>query len=204
MVGIAAGVISFAGSTAIIYLIVFNKRTRQSLHDLIMRTYVAKVTPTSGTGLKQIWLGHWAIMAALVLIAIAIGLLDSLWPGVDEESRGAFSLQDIIQDSGMVRTALVKEGNHSGPGGPMKSCGISAVWKTKLQNYPADYEKAAGEVAAIALSSSANVNQQDLLDVRVSYGYDIGLACSWRHNSCSLSPAAWRKKLEEAGNTSDN
>jgi uncharacterized RDD family membrane protein YckC len=43
---------------AIIYLYIFNRKTRQSLHDLAVGTFVVKAPDTAPVGFTSIWRGH--------------------------------------------------------------------------------------------------------------------------------------------------
>lgn len=199
LVSIVAGIIVFGGGTAILYLFLFNTRTRQSLHDLLMRTYVVRTGQRTDDRIERLWFGHWVILAGLGVIEFAILSVIMLWVANTAPLTDLLTLQESIQDSGKVRVASVMAGKTWGPGRQSKYYAINAVWKCRLERFPEDYEKATREVAAIVLSRSAKVMEQDLLNVGVSYGYDIGLSWYWRSYSCSLPPAAWQKQLEESG-----
>ena len=64
-------ILVFGVGGSIIYLIVFNRRNRRSLHDLLASTYVMKVDAkaTVPPNLK-IWFGHGLIISVVVIIMI--------------------------------------------------------------------------------------------------------------------------------------
>ncbi len=49
-----------------IYLVLFNRRTRQGVHDLAAGSYVADADKSGALVVHPIWRGHWAVLGALV------------------------------------------------------------------------------------------------------------------------------------------
>ena len=54
----------------IIYLYFFNFRTRQSLHDLISKTYVVRDDLQTPVGARPVWKLHYAILVLLICVEI--------------------------------------------------------------------------------------------------------------------------------------
>ena len=74
-IAVGLSVLVFAVALAIVYLFIFNRKTRQSLHDLVVGSYVVKakdegMAPAAGL----IWRGHYAVMTGIVLLATATNL----------------------------------------------------------------------------------------------------------------------------------
>lgn len=62
------------------------------------------------------------------------------------------------------------------------------------------FDPLANSAARTLLNSDPAAASEDVISVTVVYGYDIGIASRWRHESYALSPAQWRKRLA-AGQT---
>nr|NJM04524.1 RDD family protein [Desulfobacula sp.] len=60
----------FGFGISIIYLIVFNRNNRQSLHDIIAGTYVVRKSTDSTEAIKSIWPVHYAICGILMVLAL--------------------------------------------------------------------------------------------------------------------------------------
>jgi hypothetical protein len=76
-IGFLIGFILFGFGGAIVYLYVFNRRTQQSLHDLVVGTFVTRAFP-HGKVVGSIWRPH-LIMVGLWLVAVI---------GIEEVSPG--------------------------------------------------------------------------------------------------------------------
>lgn len=64
-------VIVFGGSFATYYLYLFNRRSRQSLHDLAVRTWVVRDVPTAAApSTTPPWRGHWVPVGVVALAAL--------------------------------------------------------------------------------------------------------------------------------------
>ena len=56
-----------------IYLVLFNRRTRQGVHDLAAGSYVADADKSGALVVHPIWRGHWVVLCALVVVAVIGG-----------------------------------------------------------------------------------------------------------------------------------
>jgi len=89
---------------ALVYLYVFNRRTRQSLHDLAAGTFVVAARHSGGIR-ERIWRPHLALAAGwLVVVVAGIGPLGKLLAGT-ETHRGLADLQRNVE--GVVPGARV-------------------------------------------------------------------------------------------------
>jgi len=55
-------------ASATLYLVMFNRRNRQGIHDLIARTYVAEYGLNTPPMKSSIWWPHWIIFGLLVIL----------------------------------------------------------------------------------------------------------------------------------------
>lgn len=103
-------IILFGGMFSIFYLYLFNRRTRQSLHDLVVGTYVVNVNPP---GLRlppvTLWRGHLMVVG---LIALFVLVTPSLVRIVTRQAnfKPILEVQHQLQQQPHVRNAGFAEG----------------------------------------------------------------------------------------------
>lgn len=102
------GVIFGLGATTI-YLVLFNRRTRQGVHDLAAGSYVADADKSGALVVHPIWRGHWAVLGALVVVAVIGGkVLESKlmkladFPAMLSDAR-------VVEDMDHVQSAGVSD-----------------------------------------------------------------------------------------------
>jgi uncharacterized RDD family membrane protein YckC len=190
-VGFFFGFIVFGVGGAIDYLYIFNRRTRQSLHDLIVGTYVIKSSATGKVAVLHIWKGHLVIvgiwfLAIIIFITIVAPKLTQIGPFPE-----LLSVQRSIQNSGKVHTATASVGKIWSGGKETKYFKINAIWKSRPENY----DDAAEEIASIVLKEYPHITDQNILSVTITYGYDIGIARAWKKYTTRYDPNDCGEKL---------
>ena len=72
--GVAMGIdwLLTGAQVAIAYLYIFNRNSRQSLHDLATDTYVVDRESSGGVELPRFWSGHWAILGVAALVGAVL------------------------------------------------------------------------------------------------------------------------------------
>lgn len=195
-IGYIIGIIVFGFSGAIIYLYIFNRRTRQSLHDLAAGTFVANTLPKGQMQPGSVWRGHSVVVGVCFLAALAFCLISR-----SLSQKGVFpellDVQGSIQSSGKVHgaTVLVGKGWRITDGTRRETTFIRS--NAFLKTRPDDYETAAREIGSIILRQYPDVMNKGMLIVTVTYGYDIGIARAWRGYSIWESPQQWRENLNK-------
>jgi len=194
-IGLAIALVVFGIGGAIIYLYLFNRRTRQSLHDLFVGTFVVKTSPKSHVRTPPVWKPHLIVVGIWFLIVLsALFILPRLM------QKGVFpellALQQSIESSGYVQAATVSVGKNwtSSEGAKMERTYLAsmAFWK----NQPDDLEAASKKIAAIILKDYPDIMTKDILSVTVSYGYDIGFASMGEHQTFQHTPQEWKNACE--------
>jgi hypothetical protein len=61
----------------------------------------------------------------------------------------------------------------------------NAVWNEP----PADFDAEVRQVASIILRDYPEAMNVDVIEITISYGFDIGIARAWRNQTIDLSPA---------------
>lgn len=188
------GFIVFGAGGAIIYLYIFNRRTRQSLHDLLVGSFVTKTVP-KGQVVGSIWKPHLIMVGIWLLVAVGLSVMM-----ICLSRKGIFpellEVQRKIQSSGKVHIITVSVGKSWEITGGNRSettyFQANAIWKER----PHDYEAAAQEVASLILQNYEGIMEKDVLMVAITYGYDIGIARSWKAHGFHCAPSEWRNIID--------
>lgn len=173
---------------AIVYLCLFNRRTRQSVHDLLVNAAVVRARTANAPVLQPVWKGHLAMIGAIS--AVTIGVIAY---GHSAVETGALRplvrvQQQVIQLPG-VRSAGVFQGTTFSTGGKrMNVLSVNAV--TRLN--PIDDWALARHIADTTLAAYPAAQQLDTFSVTLMRGYDIGIAASWNARTFNAPPGAWR------------
>jgi len=191
-------IVSFMGY-AIIYLYIFNRRTRQSLHDLVIGTYVVPTSHAAHSNFPQVWKGHLNVLGLLFVAVAAFATVMMPRPTNTELFYGVPALQRSVNESGLVHKATVlMEKGHSinlGLEGTENTettyLSTNAILKTRPESYQDMIEK----IASIVIENSQKAMDNDSLIVKVTYGYDIGLASAWKSERQQYSLHDWKEKL---------
>lgn len=169
----------FGGLGAIVYLYVFNRPTRQSLHDLAVGSYVVRNDEFDAPSFSPVRRVHLTVVAILVAASAGIPaasgqlaqmqVFRELLPAYEEISRlphvGAASVQAHVTKSnaGPVHRAILVQ--------------------MRLDVPQIDDKALATRAARIVLERIPTAKDRDAIRVGLVYGYDIGFASSNRiHN----------------------
>lgn len=192
-VGTIIGLIIFGIGGGIIYFYIFNRQTRQSLHDLICRTYVVKASAMGPVTVGQIARLHYIVFAIFIVGILIFSTVLSPRLAKKEIFVELIGLQENLYKMGKVSNAFVNIGKSFGPKGSSNYVSANVIYKEKS----ADFKKVAEQVAEVILKVYPKAKTKDIIGVTVTYGYDIGIASYWRRYSEGLSPAEWEKRFSE-------
>jgi len=195
-IGYIIGFVIFGFGGAVIYLYIFNRRTRQSLHDLAVRTFVVKANIKGEVIASPVWKLHLIIVGIWFFVTISFC---AVAPMITK--KGVFpellAVQKSIQSTGKVHAATAFVGKSWGSMGGKRWESTyfhsNAIWKTR----PEDYQAAASEVASLVLSGYSKIMDKDVLAVTVMYGFDIGIARAWIKQNFHYSPQEWIEILDK-------
>lgn len=179
----------FGGMLSIFYLFVFNRRTRQSLHDLVVRSYVVNVKP-AGLRLPTIamWRGHLVVVGLIALLALATPLLAQLI--VHQAAfQPILAVQQQLLQQPHVRNASFVDGKSF----------VYANGKSQTHSYlradltldapmttDSDVAKAAARVIQTAYPEKS---KQTTIVVRLVYGYNMVIASRWESKVYRYEPS---------------
>ncbi|MDD9305274.1 MAG: RDD family protein [Desulfobacter sp.] len=189
-------VLVFGFGLCILYLIIFNRNTRQSLHDMIAGTYVVLKNTQSVKPLRPVGSVHYAvcgiIMVAALLAPIFIGQMSQ-----NEFFSELTWTRDQIQGLPQVVYATIHDGHSTfrPMGGESKTTTyINTRVLIKQENI--EDEKLAFKIANTILQTHKEANQRNLIQVVLTHGYDIGIASRWNSYQYSFAPEDWLAKKE--------
>ncbi|WP_420211491.1 RDD family protein [Burkholderia aenigmatica] len=186
----ANGAVVFFWCLALLYLFVFNRPSRQSVHDLLTASRVvhvaAPVENAAPVGRK-----HWAILAVLGLLMFAGSRFaetrlidDDRMADIRQIQRATSTVPGVIQSGVWIGTMRV--------GGPAGQTQKAIATITVLASTPTLLNKAgATAVAHAALSASPWLRNQALVNVMSVRSVNLGIA-TWRSQFfMGRSPAEW-------------
>ena len=186
----------FGVGVSIVYLLLFNRQTRQSLHDLAVAAYV--VSNKSGDSIdasKSMSAVHFGavglILAAALVLPYFVQRITSSSPFVR-----LMSLQQALQQDPDVRHASAIIGV-SKFFGTDQSTTTTHIFSSDivLSRRVTDFDSLANRLARIILDHDPSTEKEDEIVISIHYGYDIGIASAWRSRNFAFSPEQWRKRF---------
>ncbi len=188
----------FGVGGAIVYLYIFNKKTRQSLQDLAVGSFVVRESP-AGAVTKSIRRYHLAIAACLCLISLAAppivatvatkALPSGVWSGLTDIRSALLASPDIREAQVTIGASTV-----SMTGSGTKTTTFLQV-AAQLRSRPANPEDAELSVAETVLKLHPDLMGRELLTISVGYGFDLGIA-TWRHSvQDTAMPTEWMRRI---------
>ena len=162
-----------------VYLYLFNRTTRQSLHDLVTRSYVVKAD-AQGKQLAGSTARYHAGVISLLLIAVfALNIFN--WLGDRAAFSQALALKQAlhqVQGRANINTLLMN--------------GDSASIIVDIKGEPISYEVAVNDVARAVLKTYPSLAPYGELHVSVNFKYNERI-----NQSETLSVATWQERLSK-------
>jgi len=189
----------FAGFVAFTYLLIFNRRTRQLVHDLAIRTYVVRVSSPRPALAPRMWRGHAIVVAILCLVIVVIGGLSSLLIRLPFFQHMLVVRQAVL-DTGEVQATTVTGGTtYVATVGHVGSTRVLSIM-AHVKGHPRSSEAMASKFASVALKADTTIPASyDTLNVSISYGYDIGIASSTVTDTYIHTPDEWKQVASRLG-----
>jgi hypothetical protein len=189
--GVLVSLVVFGVGGSVIYLAVFNRRTRQSLHDLVAGSYVVAASSSEPPEVEAIWKPHLAICGVLILVA---GLTPTLTmkQADSEPFSDLLVLQDRVSSLEWVVHAQSFAGRQTVAAlrGTRTTTTYLSITAFLREDEVSNRERA-DVIADMGLRVFPTVRDKDLLLVNLVYGYDIGIASAWRRQTYSNPPGEW-------------
>jgi len=166
---------------SIIYLLIFNRRTRQSVHDLATKTYVVRSRWEGAIKTKPVWRGHFVFPSVLVVLVIVFSALTPLFMS-NPLFKEMLDIQRTVLAQDNIRSAQVTKGV------TLKNDTKSSYFRlvVLLRNKPDKFDDEAVKIARLMASLYPEAVKTDAINVTVLYGYDIGISHASRKYTLSL------------------
>ncbi|RUL75956.1 RDD family protein [Dyella choica] len=181
-------IILFGGMLSIFYLYLFNRRTRQSLHDLIVGTYVVNVNPP---GLRipsvTLWRGHLLVVGLIALFALVMPSLATIITR-HPSFQPILEVQQRLQQQPHVRNAGFMEGEtvvYSNTGNRTIGYLQAELTLDAPMTSDPDVAKAAARIIRTAYPEKS---QRVPIVVRLVYGYNMIIAARWNSQAYRYEP----------------
>lgn len=180
----------FGIGLSVVYLYIFNRATRQSLHDIMVGSYVVSAAvsgPVEAANPSRLHLG-----VCVVLVA-ASGVTPYFAKGLaaGEPFLSLLNIQHSVGSEPWVVHATVQKGTST----TSSDQGTNTTTYLNVTAYlkDSDIESAerAKQLATLALSADSSARTLNIVQVTLVYGYDIGIASAWRSHNHAHTPAEW-------------
>jgi hypothetical protein len=188
-----AGIAVFLLGGSILYLFLFNPKTRRTVHDFATKSVVIRAdSPTPTTFPAPAWRTHVAVLGSLVVIGGTIGYFS--W----QKFRSAVDFnalrhaQHDIASVAHTQNVTVVDGSTWAVGG-RKQTWIRAAANTYTAS--ADPERLANAIADAIFRNFPSAASRTRIVVSVSHGYDILFSNSWNSQTWNYTPGEWQKRL---------
>lgn len=179
--------IIFGGFISIIYLYIFNRNTRQSLHDIIVGTYVTNKGSTA-TNIEPIWKVHYAVVAIL-FIAAAVTPYFTMQLAQKEPFVDMLNVRSEVMKKPGIVYANINEGLSTVTSSDSVTSETTYITvQAFLANNDISNETIAREIATIIINNHKNAKSKNIIQVNLTYGYDIGIWSYWNNHNHQFTP----------------
>ena len=169
----------FGGMLSILYLYLFNRRTRRSLHDLAVGSWVVNADPPHGPvpGIRT-WRGHLVVVGLLFAMAFVA-------PSVALRQMDGGVFGDLVRVQGVVASLpgvqyVEVKANYDletwEPDG-----GVTV--RVRLDGGRIDDEARARDMARRIVRTDMAHIEVEQVTVVLSHGFDLGMASAWRNHA---------------------
>ncbi len=174
---------------SVFYMLIFNRRTRQSIHDLAVGAFVVKADPGKlSLSTEPIWRGHVAIVGVAIFAMSVGGILISKQFLQSGPLASLVLVQQTVRTLPGVNRVSVSLNAFTSSTGTTNRLFINAVVDASTLNP----EVLAQHIAQVALKNCAEASKQHAIVVTLTSGYDIGIASWWRSTNYTHTPEEWR------------
>lgn len=193
--------IIFGLGGAIFYTMVFNRKARQGIHDLILGTYVVHLPEKPIESFPTTPRIHWIVTSVWIgIVAIGTLVMSLIAPSIISKTPLApvMSLYNILQDDPRFFTVGVNSNTFYGSNGRTSHSLIVTVWyKGKLAE--SDRKEVVESIVKTVLENTENIDEYDGIQVKITSAYDIGIASANLSMSFGNSIDEWRKEIYPNG-----
>lgn len=199
LLGVFATFVVFGLGGAMTYLYIFNRKTRQSLHDLLVESFVVRAADAGAVSVR-VWPVHVAIALALIgsslaLPAFLIPLANTM---ASDETFATFrNIEHDLGDRPDVQRVLVSTETVTFTTEKESTSTSYLVVTVYLLKQVADVNPIMNDVARAVLKRDPELLGMDELKIVVSNAFDLGIVQTKNTHFASMSAEDWRKRLDD-------
>ena len=175
VLGAVVMVPAVAGFLSLAYLLIFNRGTRQLVHDWATGTYVVRTITTPPATAPLMWRGHLVVVAAICLVTAGTTCLLPLVLAIPL-FRETLVVRQGLLDTGVVQAATVTGGTVVVARNAQIDSSRVLALLVHLKGPPVSSPAVAASLARVAIQRDPVISSYDRIDVSLSWGYDIGIA----------------------------
>lgn len=177
----------FGGILSILYLYIFNRMTRQSLHDLAVGSYVVN-SYLDKKELEKVWKPHFVVIV-LLLMAAAVAPAFTAQLAQQETFKDMLVVQSALSHTPDVTYSTITIGSSrmtSTQEGTREALFVSV--NAFLKTDSVKNVELARELAKIVINNYSDAQEKDTLLINLIYGYDIGISAKWSNYTHRFTP----------------
>lgn len=193
-------VLLFGGLFSILYLYLFNRRTRQSLHDLAVGSFVVNADALeSDTEREPVWPWHLRLVGLILIVAAAVPF-HTRQLAQTPLFHNLLATQQLLQQEPGVRSVVgvtIQKRLYGGDAGHDARPVIRAqivLTENRLQD-----AALAKRLASRIATTMPDASEVEAIQIILVQGYDIGIFSSWMTKGYSFSPAQLRGTSSASG-----
>ncbi|MFK8050032.1 MAG: RDD family protein [Halioglobus sp.] len=177
------------GIFSIGYLYLFNRLTRQSLHDLAVGSYVVNAeAPNQEVG--KMWSAHLIVILVLGVLALLAPLLGNYFvertafKSMLKAQAAIMSVEGVSYAQMSTNTMILSKINQESTSTDYVNAQIFLTGKNINDS------ELASQFAHLVIANYPEATEKESLQITLSYGYDIGIWSVWYHYTHGFDPNA--------------
>jgi len=180
--------IIFGGLLSILYLYIFNRVTRQSLHDLAVGTYVVNAN-IEKQEIGEVWKVHLFIVALLFVAAAIVPVFTSNLAQSEPFKEMLITQAALSSEPGVTYSTISTSTTtfSSVNEGAKTTTSVSA--QAFLSSNNVSDTDFARRLAKIVIANYPKTSDKDVLRIVLTYGYDIGIWSQWFNHTHDFNPS---------------
>ncbi len=179
-------VLVFGAGLALLYLFLFNRPSRQALHDLAAGSFVVSVDQAGAVGPAPLARVHAIVAAALGAVALALPAVTMRFVEM-EMFATVMRVYERVNAEPLVIYATVNRGFTATASGRTTYLQASAF----LAEPRIDEPEIAQRLARVMIAADPGARDLNVVQVVLVYGYDIGIASAYRSQAYGKTAAEW-------------
>ncbi len=192
-----ASLVVFGFGGAIVYLFIFNRRTRQSLHDLFVESFVVRADE-SGDVTARIWPIHFGIALSLLAAALAA-------PALLQEQMSAVISDDAFKSLQGLEAEVLKLPDVRRVSVATQTVTFATTRETATTRYLVvtiglrrrieDTAPIFRDVAKAVLDREPSLLGQEKLRITIETGFELGIVNVTNTQTETGTAGEWREKI---------